>query len=170
MATRRVAGTRKPYAPEAGLTPARRAKALEQMRTTGVFEHAARAAGVTHTALHQWRKKHPDFDAELREAQECVIARAGTKAIHALEQHVDGVLAGERYEDKYAPAPGLPGERILVQRGDKVPLNVAAARTLLTGYAPRFTHPKQEVEHSGTLTVAEAVKAARERMAEGEGG
>ena len=153
------------YAPALGLTDERREIAVAQMQQTGIFADAAAAVGVSISALSYWRSEHPDFEAELQAARRNVEVRAGQKAVHALEAHLEAVLNGERLEDRYAPVPGKPGERVLVQRGDKIPLNVNAARTLITAYRPELTHPKTEVEHSGTVTVAAAVKAARERMA-----
>ena len=154
----------KKRAAERGLTPIRRRKAIRAFADTGIYVRAADACGVDEDTLANWRKKHPDFQAELDEAGCEYDRRVGMKARCALEQQLDRQLSGDRRPSRYGVTQ--QGDRVLVEEGDLYEVDAAKLRTALTKLDPSWTHPRQEVEHSGTLTVEQAVAEAAARLEE----
>ena len=146
-----------------GLTPARRKKAVREFSVSGIYARVADALGVDYDTLLLWRRADPSFQEELDVAGEEYDQRICFKYRQAIELHADSVLAGERLPDRYQVDP-KGGGRVLVQEGEKVPLNAALARTALTRMDPRWTHPKQEVEHSGSVTLEQSIAAAEARL------
>lgn len=154
----------KARAPHNGLTAARRRKALRAFAETGIYRRAAEACAVDEDTLLHWRRGHPDFEAEMDEAGREYDQRIGMKARCALEQQLDRQLAGDRRPDRYGVTQ--KGDRVLVEQGDLYEVDAAKLRTALTKLDPEWTHPRQKVEHSGTLTVTEAVAEAAARLEE----
>ena len=143
-------------APRLGLTPARRKAAVESYRKSGSFVRTCEHLGIGVTTLHDWRRDHPDFEEELREAGRHVDLRIGELARNVLEQRLEDMRDRRR-----------PRQQAIVQRtGEVVELegppeyDVASIRTGLTKLDPSWTHPKQEVEHSGQVQVDAAIDAA----------
>ena len=135
---------RKPDAPHLGLTPERRARVLKVLRDSGLICEAARATGVAEDTLWRWRQKHPDFEREIREAQEHVAQRIGKKAVRVIEQHINDVLTGKHEPDRYQL--NRDGEPVLVQRGARVAPNVGLIKAALTRTDPNWTRDRKEIE------------------------
>lgn len=142
------------------LTARRRAKCIDAFRETGKIASVAQAVGVCQMTLRKWRREDATLQAELDEAYEAYVERVAHKAVTALERHLDSVLAGERHPDKYGIVQKT-GERVLLQHGEKIPLNVALCRTALTRYDARWVRPPQDDERTDplSLALAEVAKA-----------
>lgn len=143
-----------------GLTKERRAKAIESFREYAVYARAADAVGVSRSRFDEWRTEHPDFQAELDEAARQYDLNVGQLARCALTKHLN----------EYLNETPTWAEGIVQKTGQKAKLrserdlNIAAIRTGLTKLDPDWTHPRQQVEHSGTLTVTEQVAEAAARL------
>ena len=141
-------------------TPKRVELALEGYREHGSDRKAAEAAGVTHQVLGQWRRKYPDFAAKVAEAIDECARRDGQLAVSVIRQHLEDSLERKRVRQ----------QAIDQKRGKVVelempgPVNPTLVKMALTRYDKRFTHPPQEVEHSGSLTVEQAVAEAAARL------
>ena len=149
-------------APHLGLTPTRREKLICAFRASGVYARAAEAAGVAESTLRDWRAQHPDLDAELLVLGEEYDREIGQKARCALSEELDRFLAGDPV-----------AEQVVVQKSGEVVtlaqprhLNVAAVRTALTKLDRTWTHPPQEVEVSGKLTLDASISRAAEALAD----
>ena len=158
-----LARTQSARAAPAGLTEARENAVLAQLRESGRYDEAAAAAGVSYMTLYRWRKADAAFAERCTAAIDAMNVRIGQKYRRAAELHVDSVIAGERLPDKYAVVQKT-GETVLVQRGERIPLNTQLARYALTKLDPSWTAPKQEVEHTGAVTLTEAVAAAHQAL------
>ena len=161
-------GKRAP-APQLGPTPARRKAALEAYERTGRADLSAEAIGVAPRTLREWRQFDADFDAQWREAGSRCDIRIGTKARMALEQHLDDVLERKRVRRKRQEAL-KDGTVVDLVDDDPATAHPALIRTGLTKLDATWTHPKTEVEHSGSVDLMHAISAARERMAQEEDG
>ena len=143
-----------------GLTPARRARALEHYGVSGLYARVYEALGVCQNTFTRWRKENPDFQAELDEVGRAVDRRIGELARSVLEQRLEDMRDRRR-----------PSQQAIVQRtGEVVELegppeyDVASIRTGLTKLDPSWTHPKQEVEHSGQVQVDAAIDSALAKL------
>ena len=123
-----------------GLTPARRAKALQCYASSGLYARVFEALGIDQTTFWRWRKQHPDFQAELDAVGEAVDRRIGELARSVLEQRLIEMRDRVR-----------PRQQAIVQRtGKTVELeqphhyDVATIRTGLTKLDPSWTHPLKE--------------------------
>ena len=157
MATRTKRAKR---APGLSLTPVRREKVLRAFRDTGIYARAAAAAGVDDSTLRTWRTDNPDFQAELDMLRAAYDLEVGQKARCALSQELDRFIAGEPIH-----------EQAVVQRDGSVvtleqprQLNVSAVRTALTKLDRDWTHPKQEVDVSATITLDESISRAAAKL------
>lgn len=144
MATKKTQRTPRKRAENAGLTPDRRRRVLEAVRATGFFGDGADAVGVVPSVVSDWARKHPEFRVELNAARDESIERAGQEAACALRENVQAARRGDMVlvEKGVDAKSGKPYER-----HERTALNVAAARTLLTRFDRRYTHPdtKQEL-------------------------
>ena len=142
------------------LTERRRAKVLETFRETGRIASVAQAVGVHQETLRKWRRTDATLQAEMDEAYEVYVERVAHKAVTALEAHLDSVLAGERHPDKYGIVQKT-GKRVLLQHGEKIPLNVALVRTALTRHDARWVRPPADDAQADplSLALAEVAKA-----------
>ena len=154
-------------APHLGPTPARKKAVLEAYERTGRVDMSAAAIGVAERTLQEWRQFDADFEAEWREAGNRCDIRIGTKARMALEQHLDDVLERKRVRRKRQEAL-KDGTVVDLVDDEPASAHPALIRTGLTKLDPQYTHPKTEIEHSGSVDLMHAISAARERMAQGE--
>ena len=138
-----------------GLTQERRETALAAHRQTGCYARTAAAMGIPDRTFRHWLVKDPTFKDEL-DAQERELDRdIGVLARKRLQEHLESVGAmrvtsRKRTRDKR-------GEDFTEEVEERVEANVAMVRTALTKMDPTWTHPKQEVEHSGSVTLAQAL-------------
>ena len=140
-----------------GLTPKRRAAALAELRESGRYDNAAAAAGVAYETFYGWRKRYPDFAEEVNQAHDGQVARMGRKVVRALEMHVQDVLEGKRLPDRYG-INQKTGERVLIEEGAPIPLNVALARTVLTKHDKTWTKESSEVTVNEFSAALDAVQ------------
>ena len=152
--------------PRLGLTKQRRTAAICAYRESGLYARAAEAAKVDDSTVRYWRSNHPDFQAELDEAGEEFNTLVYQLARSKLREHLQS--AGDTYTLTHEELD-RSGDIHVLSREEKVHLNPALARTALAKGDPAWTHPKQEVEHSGSMTVQESVAAAAARL-EANGG
>lgn len=128
-----------------GLTPARRAKAVELYRASGILARVYEGMNVSRTQFYDWRKDNPDFQAELDSVADEVDLRIGQKARCALEMRLDDILARRR-----------PTEQAIIQRtGQVVELlqpaqyDQGAVNRGLHRLDPRWTTPPKEAVSGG---------------------
>ena len=142
-----------------GLTKERWRAALCAHLRTGIYARTAAAIGVTYETLRTWRRECPEFEAELQAVDRQVDERIGHLGRAALEQELEDYVSRRPLVEEQSDGQG---GKVALQK-DRT-LNVAAARTALTKLNREWTHPKTEVEHSGTLTVEQAVAEAASRL------
>lgn len=121
---------------------------------------AARAVERDERTIRNWLRGDEAYREAVREAIDEYAATAGQETHNALLAHVRAAVAGELVLVRQGVEGGKP-----VEVRERVTLNPALCKLLLTRADPRFTHPKQEVEHSGQVTLdgllaAEAAEAA----------
>lgn len=121
----------------AKLTGKRLQAALGAFRKRGMYTDAARAARVHPSTLWHWRKSDPEVQARFDGAEAELVERIGRKAITAVEQHLDDVLAGKRRSDRYGIVQ-KEGKTLLIQKGETIELNVNLVRTALMRYEPAW--------------------------------
>ena len=147
-------------------TRAARAAAIEGFELRASNRGAAEAAGVGESTIRRWRSQYASFDAAAKAAIERAVERIGNKAMLAIEQCLDRQLAGERLPDRYAIVPGSGGNTVQVEAGGLYEVDTGKLRLALCRLDPRWTHPRQAVEHSGGLTLEQVVAdIEREREA-----
>ena len=156
--------TRAHNPPKQGLTDRRRAQAIEQMEKTGLYEDAAKAAGVTRKTLHQWRKAHPEFEQELSEAREAKTIRIGCKARDVLEMYFDAYRAGKRVIRKRGQVVQKTGKTVQVTDNDPTPLDMSAVRTALGRMDPRWVQMPKDAGNALTAEALEQGVAEAERI------
>ena len=142
---------------------AKKRKSLRGWRVHGTAQHAAEACGVGYSTVRDWHRNDPEYRQQVAEAIDEYAETAGRETHNALLEHVRSAARGDMVLTKSGTEGGK--ETTLHER---VALNPAVARLLLTRADPRFTHPKQEVEHSGSVSMGAALDAIRERMAGGD--
>lgn len=127
---------------------AKKRKSLAGWREVGTSEAAGAACGMSRRAVNNWFRDDPEYREAARAAIEEYAATAGQEAHNALREHVRAATAGEMVLVRRGVEGGKPTEVY-----ERVQLNPALVRLILTRADPRFTHPKTEVEHSGELSV-----------------
>ena len=131
------------------------AKAVEIFEDRGMYADVAKAMNVGVSTLREWRKKHPQLEADFDAAYERLCSRIARKYVRAIEKHVDDVLAGKRLPDRYGIVQ-KEGKRILIQRGEPIRLDVALAKMALTRAQPKWiTTPRDETDKSLAAAVVE---------------
>ena len=152
--------------PRLKLTKARRRAAVQSYAHCGSFARACEHMGIHVSTLWRWRRDNPDFEAELREAGEEYNVRVGHLARSTLEQHLeaarsaipaDGVVRSRRQ------AVTKEGEVVWLETEEAYQLSPALVRIALTKLDPAWTHPKEQIEHSGGFDL-EAVIAKTEKI------
>ena len=143
---------------------AKKRKSLDGWREHGTAEHAAKACGAGRTTVLGWFRNDAEYRQRVNEAIDEFAATAGQETHNALLEHVRAAARGDLVTTKEGTEGGKP-----VELRERVSVNPAIARLLLTRADPRFTHPKQEVEHSGSVSMGEALAGIRARMADDGG-
>lgn len=145
-----------PHRVRRGPTAARLEAAVRHYAECGSYVRVAEQLGVHRDTLDRWRKADPDFQAAMDAAGERYDLRLGHLAKQALELQLEAMVAR---------AP-LEREAIAQKTGEKVTLrepfqfDVASVRTGLTRLDSRWTHPKKELELSGSVTLEESIAKA----------
>ena len=125
------------------------------------YRRVAAHIGVPERTFRRWRED-PTLAARFAEASARYDRRIGELARSVLEQRLTDMRDRRRpVEEVVLQKSGEVVERKLAPEYD-----VATIRTALTKLDPSWTHPKQEVEHSGALTLEQSVSEAAQRMAE----
>ena len=130
-------------------------KSLKGWREHGTRQGAADACGRCHTTISEWWRNDPEYKAAVAEAVEEYAATAGRETHNALVEHVRAAARGDYVVTKRGIEAGKT-----VSLEERVTLNPALARLVLTRADPRFTHPRQEVEHSGQVQIDTALDEA----------
>ena len=131
-------------------------KSLSGWRMHGTSKHAAVACGKARRTVEEWYRHDPVYREAVNAAIDEYAATAGQETHNALLEHVRAAARGDMVLTKRGV--GENGKPVNLE--ERVALNPALARLLLTRADPRFTHPKQEVEHSGHLDVVAAIDEA----------
>ena len=142
----------------------RKTASLCGWRNAGTATAAAKAGDVSVSGVRKWFREDADYRGRVMAAIDEYAASAGQETANALLEHVRAAARGDMVVTKRGTEGGKP-----TQLEERVALNPALARLLLTRADPRFTHPKQELEHSGTLTVQEALDDVAAALAEHDG-
>ena len=128
-------------------------KSLCGWRKHGTSKHAAAACGKARRTVEEWYRHDPEYRGQVNAAIDEYAATAGQETHNALLEHVRSAARGDYVVTKRGT--GENGKPINLE--ERVALNPALVRLLLTRADPRFTHPKQEVEHSGQVAVQAAL-------------
>ena len=132
-----------------GLTPARRAAAVQCFRESGIYARVHEALGVPERTFSDWRRDDPTFQAELDAAARELDMEIGALGRHALQQHIEDAVAGKRITKTRQGTRRIAGgeeEVVTFEETEPVTLNIAAVRTALTRMNPEWTHPRQQVD------------------------
>jgi hypothetical protein len=125
-----------------------RAAFLAELRRRGNVSDAARAATIDRTTAYLWRKNEPEFAAAWDEAIEAAIdsleAEAWRRAAEGVEEPVIGRV-GKDKDGIVRDADGLP---LFVRKYSDSLMN-----TLLKAHRPEKYRERQDVQHSGGVTV-----------------
>lgn len=152
--------------------------AIRAMENRGSDNGVAKEIGCSPTSIANWRVRYPDFSDDLDAAYDRYIDAVAEKGVSALHKHLDEYLDQAEEEvttrtvrQEHNPKTGaietLTTSTTVVQR---VRANPTLVKTALTKRDPSWTHPKQEVEHSGAVTVEQAVADAAARLEADDGG
>ena len=136
--------------------------AIEGYENGGSNYSAADAAGVSEFAIRFWRKHDPAFDEALQRADDTHAGRLSRKSKKAIEKHLDDYLEGRRARRQMVVQK--TGEVVEVE--EPISLSPAIVDRALNRTDPRWTKPKEQVEHSGAISITDAVADARKRLAE----
>ena len=144
-----------------GLTPERREQALALYRQCGVYTRVAAAMEVSTDALRDWRRQHPDFQAELDEASREYNLEVGQLARTRLWQHLaEDVGTMQVVEEREThDSQGNPYTEV---KRERIGLNAALARTALTKLDPAWTHPAQKQEVEVRVSLLDLFRAEKE--------
>ena len=138
---------------------ARKEASLDGWRDIGTLNGAAETAGVARSTVREWFRKDMAYRSAVQAAIEEYSAETAQHVANKTRELFDAAVAGELRLAKRGIEGGKPVE---LYEAVQIP---ALARQLLTRGDPRYTHPKQEVEHKGSVTVSHAIAEARKRMA-----
>ena len=139
----------------------RKEMSLAGWREHGTRDGAAKACGRCINTIAAWWRDDAEYRAAVNDAIEEYANTAGRETHNALVEHVRSAQRGDMVVTKRGIEGGKP-----VEIEERVALNPALARLILTRADPRFTHPKQEMEHSGKLEVQAALDEVDERLVE----
>lgn len=134
-------------------------KSLSGWRVHGTSKHAAAACGKARRTVEEWVRNDPEYREAVNAAIDEYAVTAGQETANALLEHVRAAARGDMVVTKRGTEGGKP-----TQLEERVALNPTLARLLLTRADPRYTHPKQEVEHSGQLAVQAALDDVGEAL------
>ena len=123
-----------------GLTPARRAKALEYYAASGLYARVYESLGVHQSTFERWRKQHPDFQAELDAVGAAVDRRIGELARSVLEQRL--IEMRDRVRPRQQGIVQKTGQVVELEQPHHY--DIATIRTGLTKLDPLWTHPPKE--------------------------
>lgn len=135
--------------------------AVRAFARSNSYVRTAEALGVDVSTLRRWRQD-PEFQARFDEAERRHDRKIGRLAKSVLEQRLTDMLERRSPTEEVV----LQKSGAVVERKLAADYDVATIRTALTKLDPSWTHPKQEVEHSGALTLEQSVSEAAQRMAE----
>ena len=109
--------------------------------------------GVTVTALNNWKKLYPDLLASLRKGRE----EADSNVARSLYRRAVG------YRHRAVKIMQYEGQVIQVPYTEHYPPDTGAATFWLKNRARDQWRDKQEIEHSGEVSIASSLSAARKR-------
>ncbi len=128
------------------------AEAIERLREGETLAEIAESLGVKRPTLHLWLHETPEAaDA---------YARARETGLH---------VRAERLVRKAAtPLPTLASGGIDPAAVTQLKLEIDTEKWTLSKLVPHVYGDKQQIEHSGTVSVADALREAREKRRTGE--
>ena len=153
-----------PKSPAAAARKKKKRASLNGWRREGTGMAAAKAGDVCERTIRDWYREDPEYHEAVDAALDEYALTVGQRTHSAIDQHVDAAARGDMVLVKQGIEAGKP-----VEIYERVSLNPGLARLALTRADPRFTHPKQQLEHSGALDV-EAVITAAEAVRDGKPG
>ena len=128
------------------------AERARTMATAGAVDwEIAVALGISLTSLYTWKAQHPDFDKALQRGKD--VADDVVEA--ALFRRATG------YSHDAVKILQNAGEAVVVPYVEHVAPDTNAAKFWLLNRRPTKWRDRQEVEHSGSLTLGDLVEAAR---------
>lgn len=139
---------------------AKKRRSLSGWRLHGTVKAAAKACGAGESTVRDWYRTDHSYRHEVDDAIEHYAVTAGQETHNALVQHVRDAVAGKLV----LMARGTSEQGKPFERYERVMLQPALCRLILTRADSRFTHPKQQHQHSGALALQEAVAAAAARL------
>ena len=151
-------GSGAPTTPSSLARDHRKELSLQGWREIGTVNGAAGAAGVCRKTIMNWFRGDVAYKSAVQAAIEEYSAAAAQEIANGALEMARKAFRGDVVLTKRGIEGGKPVE---IYEPVQLP---AIARNLLTRGDPRFTHPKQEVEHSGAVTVSAAIAEARKRM------
>jgi hypothetical protein len=118
------------------------------LKRGATINELAEAFGVTNSAVHYWKTKHPEFFEQFSVVSEALIARA--------EQSLADRAVGYTYDSvKVFSYKGIP---VIIPIKEHVPPDVGALKHYLAVKKPDMWRIKEEIEMSGDAAFAEIFK------------
>jgi DNA-binding XRE family transcriptional regulator len=109
--------------------------------------------GVTEQTINNWKIKHPEFFESIKEGK-CFADELVEKSLF------ERAIGYEHYEDKIFCSDGVA---IVEPTVKHYPPETVAAIFWLKNRKPEQWRDKSELEHSGTISISEKLREARER-------
>jgi transposase-like protein len=119
--------------------------------------------GVTEQTLHNWRKNHQRFLESITRGKEI----ADAEIAEALFHRAKGYSHPEDDIRTLAGPNGAGAEIVITPTVKHYPPDTSAASLWLRNRQPKLWRDKQEVEHSGSMTLEQLVKASMGPPADG---
>ena len=133
-------------------TPELAAQIVEWISQGNVLTQFCRDHGFSKRTVTAWRKKYPEFDSAMLDARDEGYLRIAEKCLEIADTPQDGV---EEVTN--------PDGSVIVKKGDMLghrKLQVETRKWLLRHWHPTVYGDRQQVEHSGTLTLEQLVSAS----------
>ena len=153
-------------APRDGLTKARREKCIRLYAALGVYAHVSEKLGISPDTLLNWRRAHPDFQAELDDAKTRMIERISEKCAGRLEEYLDSIGTMQVVESKDTVT--VKGEPYTETRREVVRPIPAMLKFGLTKYHPDLVRvPLTQDEQDQVAKYISEVLAQRQDKKQG---
>lgn len=131
----------------------RKRASLAGWRAHGTTAGAAKCGKVGAATIKRWHREDAEYAAAVKVALDEYAVTAGQETHNALVEHVRAARRGDMVLTKRGTGEhGRP-----IEIFERVTMNPAICRLILTRADPRFTHPKQEIEHAGGITLRQAL-------------
>ena len=159
MTKKRAPGERKKVGRPTAFKPEHIAEASRLFADGGTEEQVAKALGVSAVTLRAWKRRNPEFLSASTIAKDA----ADEKVVASLYQRALGYSHPAVKIVTVARGANQGSDVVEVPYTEHYPPDATSMIFWLKNRRPKEWRDKQEVEHSGTIDIADAIRASRER-------